>query len=736
MKSNHGSHIITYVTTIGFLIIILAGYLIFYNMNQSMRQQQKDQFYSESQAKIKILNDQFSRTTQNFQVYAQLPSFRSIRFYTLTLNNLAVEESKRQLELFFFDIHKNYRFLNEISFIDNSGNEIFKINNQTIEHKLKNISLRQEMTQFLGRDLNANETFIQINNDSMDKPDKLIWWIPVYVSTNTRLGYLTFKVDAEFLQHGLTSISEPGLNYIAITNEVDKLLEGEYRLITEPLPEHVPFWHISEKLALSGLNWSVNIVGNELIYTAGVNQLENAANFGFIPASLLFLILIFYLFRKKEKSDKQIHQLAYFDSLTGLVNRHQFDQALKNSIEELKNHKLEHALLYLDLDQFKVVNDTCGHLAGDKMLEELSVSLKHSVRESDLLARLGGDEFALLLKNCPEEKVMSIANKVLDTVSDFRFIWKEKYFSVGVSIGMVFINSPNDSASNVLRKADMACYMAKELGRHRIHIYNDEDQTLGKRHDEMQWVSRIKEAIENDHFFLVAQQIVCLNTSTPAIPRYEILIRLNDNGNLIFPDSFIPAAERYELMLSIDKWVIEHVFAYIKQKSRSKKEKAANFIFSINLSGLSLGDKELFTFIEKKMNAYHIQPESICFEITETAAITNLSVAMEFIHNVKKLGCSLALDDFGSGLCSFSYLKTIPVDYLKIDGSFVTKMLESPLDMAIVQAIKKISLATNSKVIAEFVSSVEIKEKLQELEIDYAQGYAIAKPEPLSEIIH
>ncbi|MDH5613354.1 MAG: EAL domain-containing protein, partial [Gammaproteobacteria bacterium] len=398
---------------------------------------------------------------------------------------------------------------------------------------------------------------------------------------------------------------------------------------------------------------------------------------------------------------------------------------------ETKEHNSQHALLYLDLDQFKIVNDTCGHLAGDKLLEELAAYLKKTVRDIDMLARLGGDEFALLLNLCPENMAINIANKILTTVSDFRFVWKEKSFSIGVSIGVVFINNPNESASNILRKADLACYMAKELGRNRIHVYTDEDQTLEERHGEMQWVSRIKHAIDNDLFFLVAQLIMPLDETKTSSKHYEILIRLNENQHIIYPDTFIPAAERYGLMPNIDRWVIEKAFSFMEKLLSSPIEENNNIVFSINLSGITLGNKDFFPFIKERLKHYNIPASSICFEITETAAISNLSIAMEFIDSIKKLGCSLALDDFGSGLCSFSYLKTIPVDYLKIDGLFVTRMLDNSLDMAIVVAIKQISLATQSKVIAEFVTCTEIKDKLRELGIDYAQGNDIAKPIPL-----
>ena len=523
-----------------------------------------------------------------------------------------------------------------------------------------------------------------------------------------------------------------------IANEFDDTSQGEYQLTSEPITNtldlHNKEWIITDDLSLSGLNWKIHIIGNEETYTEGIDTTQSVINFGLIPASVLILIFMAYVYRKKIEADRRIHHLAYYDSLTGLVNRHQFDNTLNSALIETQEHDSHHALLYLDLDQFKIVNDTCGHLAGDKLLEELAAHLKHSVRESDMLARLGGDEFALLLNLCPEEKAIAIANTILSTVSDFRFIWKDKSFSIGVSIGVVFITNPDETASNILRKADLACYMAKELGRNRIHIYTDDDQNLEERHGEMQWVVRIKQALDDDLFFLVIQQILPLKEEFAHEQRYEVLIRLKENKSTIMPDAFIPAAERYGIMSDIDRWVVEKSFYFMNKLLNSPVEKNKDIVFSINISGATLGHKDFFLYIKDKLVQHKIPPESICFEITETAAISNLSIAMDFIQNIKELGCSLALDDFGSGLCSFSYLKTIPVDYLKIDGSFITRMLDNPLDMAIVMAIKEISLATKSKVIAEYVSSVEIKEKIQEIGIDYAQGFSIAEPAPINSL--
>ena len=732
--------IIGYITALLFVITVVIGYFIFHELNVSLLQHQKERFYAESESKIKILKERIVNATENFKSYAQLPSFKSIRFHSLTLNHLAVKESQRQLELFFFDSLKNNEHLMAVQFIDNEGNEIIKVDRFSIHSIFGNVLHNESASHIIELDLGHNEFQLDTISDNSGKLKSLVWWLPVYVSSSTRLGYLVFNVDAALIDKQIIEIAETGINYVVITNESDKPFQGDYQLISEPLPSDLQHqsdkWLVSDTLPLTGLNWKISIIGNREKHTEGITTMQSAVNFGLIPSSFFIFIFMVYVYRKKIEADKHIHHLAYYDSLTGLVNRHQFDNALNIALIETQEHNSHNALLYLDLDQFKIVNDTCGHLAGDKLLEELSTHLKQSVRDSDMLARLGGDEFALLLNLCPEDMAIAIAEKMLAAVSDFRFIWQDKPFSIGVSIGVVFINSPHDTASNVLRKADLACYMAKELGRNRIHVYTDEDQTLEERHGEMKWVERIKRALADDLFFLVAQRILPLGDNINATQHYEILIRLNENNKSIMPGAFIPAAERYGIMPNIDKWVINKTFSIMEKLIQSHDQQNMNNIFSINVSGSSIGDKSFFRFIKEKMTHYKIPAEFVCFEITETAAITNLSIAMDFIHNIKALGCSLSLDDFGSGLCSFSYLKTIPVDYLKIDGSFVTRMLDNPLDMAIVTAIKQISLATNSKVIAEFVTSTDIKEKLNELGIDYVQGYGIARPVPINELFN
>lgn len=723
---------IGYIIASGFILVTIAGYLILDQMNHSEFVHQEKIFHTDAKLKINIFKNNLNNLSQKFKTYAQLPAFKSIRFHSLTLNKLGVAENMRQLELFFFEIIKHNRYLQEIKFIDDHGNERLRVDKSTIHHKLINLKEFPNASHILEQNIQPENHHVDILRDKNGTISSMFWWLPIYVSSTKRLGYLSFHIDRKLLADALLDISDSTLTYAAITDESDNLLLGEYQLISSQLPHNYrqqdATWFVTAPIPLNGLEWNITIIGNQNTYTKGNRAIQNAIDFGLIPSALMILILLFYMFREKVESEKEMHNLAYYDSLTGLVNRHQFDMALANALDEAREHNLQHAMLYLDLDQFKVVNDTCGHMAGDKLLEDLSIHLKKVVRDSDILARIGGDEFALLLNHCPDEVAVSIANKILASVADFRFFWENQSFTIGVSIGVVLINNPDETASNILRKADLACYMAKELGRNRIHIFTDEDQSLEERHGEMQWVSRINNAIEENLFFLVAQPIVALNDTASSAQRHEILIRLREGSNEFPPGAFIPAAERYGIMPNIDRWVITHTFQFIERLNNSSSSNKDNSIFSINVSGLSLGEKSFFPFIKEQLLHYKISPKSICFEITETATIANLSVAMDFIKSVKNLGCSLALDDFGSGLCSFNYLKTIPVDYLKIDGSFITRMLDNPLDMSIVVAIEQISHATGSKVIAEYVESIEIMEKLKELNIDYAQGYAISMP--------
>ncbi|HHP7229777.1 MAG TPA: EAL domain-containing protein [Xenococcaceae cyanobacterium] len=419
------------------------------------------------------------------------------------------------------------------------------------------------------------------------------------------------------------------------------------------------------------------------------------------------------------------------DGLTGIYNRHGFELQVKEVITSAQESTYQHALCYLDIGRFKVINDICGHVAGDELLRQITHLLKQRVRASDILARIGSDEFGLLLKQCPLAEAAKIAHTLSHLIQEFRFIWQDKSFSIGVNIGVVAIDKNSNNFSDILNAADAACYAAKEKGNNTIQIYSLDDQELIKHRGERHWISRINLALEENRFRLYCQKISPLQDKF-GIDHYEILLRMIDRqGNLVPPMSFIPAAERYNLMPAIDRWVIKTFFATYQQYCHSQVLSQSKAIYTINLSGASINSDCFFYFLKEQFAQYQIIPKNICFEITETAAIANLATAAQFIRELKELGCSFALDDFGSGMSSLAYLKNLPVDYLKIDGNFVKNIVNDPIDRATVECFNRIGHVMNIQTIAEFVENDDIILQLKELGVDYAQGYGISKPCPL-----
>jgi len=396
-------------------------------------------------------------------------------------------------------------------------------------------------------------------------------------------------------------------------------------------------------------------------------------------------VIVFHDETERRHMEHVIMHQATHDSLTGLTNRNEFDKQLNEHVYDAKNYGPSHALCYLDLDRFKLVNDTSGHAAGDELLKQITTLLHSCIRGGDILGRLGGDEFGLILENCPHEAAEKIASKITNEISNHQFIWEEKTFSIGVSIGLVALTEDTDNATEVMKQADLACYTAKDLGRNRVCVYKDKDTEMMRRKEEMHWATQIQDALDNNRLRLHAQTICPIAKDGRGRSHLEILVRIEDeNGTLIPPSSFIPAAERFNLMGKLDE--------------------------------------------------FKINPKNICFEVTETAAISNLHTAKKLMEDLKSFGCLFALDDFGSGLSSFEYLKNLPVDYLKIDGCFVRDMVNNKIDHAMVAAINQIGHVMNIQTIAEFVESDQIIHKLKKMNVDYAQGYAISRPIPLEEI--
>ena len=430
------------------------------------------------------------------------------------------------------------------------------------------------------------------------------------------------------------------------------------------------------------------------------------------------------------KLTNQLSYQASHDALTGLYNRRKFENHLQDVLINVEYEDRCHVLLYLDLDQFKIVNDTCGHIAGDELLQQLPLLFHKVLRSGDVIARLGGDEFGVLLENCSLDKAIVIADKIRQQIKDFRFVWEEKTFEIGVSIGAVGINAENAEMSQILSSADIACYAAKDGGRNRVHVYEESDVVVAQRHGEMHWTARITKAMEEDRFTLYRQDIV--NVENDVIEHVEVLIRMiGEDGSIILPGAFLPAAERFNLMIPIDRWVISNVFKLIGEcKIKYADEPLA--MVAINLSGDSLSDDGLLDFIYSEKEKHQVSLDQICFEITETVAISNLTQAVSFIDELKQHGCKFALDDFGSGLSSFAYLKSLPVHYLKIDGSFVRDISKDKIDKAMVKSIQQVAEAMNLKTIAEWVEDEQTLNILNELGVDFAQGNYIASPVPIS----
>lgn len=427
---------------------------------------------------------------------------------------------------------------------------------------------------------------------------------------------------------------------------------------------------------------------------------------------------------------EQLRYQANHDTLTKLPNRLSFDSFLNRRCAEIEEHGGTAVLGYLDLDQFKIVNDTAGHAAGDKLLQQVTLRIASALKNNEILARLGGDEFGLLFNRKNIEAAKQVSESIVQLLEDYRFDWNSRVFSINASIGLVEINAKNCDPAVVLSQADMACYSAKDQGRGRACVYTQSNTDHTRRHTDLQAAAGITEAIEQDRFVLYAQPIAAVDPSGVSLSHVEILLRMQDkNGELVQPGGFIPAAERYGLMNRVDRWVIERTLDLIP----SVLSDAQDVGVTINLSGQTLTDESLAARVHEQLYRSGVEPNRICFELTETAAISNLALADEFIGAMRKIGCNFALDDFGSGLSSFSYIKNFPVDYLKIDGAFVKDILTDPTDQVMVSAINQMGQVLGVKTIAEFVETEDIQNELIRIGVDYLQGYGVCRPMPFDE---
>ncbi|MCE1115157.1 EAL domain-containing protein [Pseudomonas sp. NMI795_08] len=528
-------------------------------------------------------------------------------------------------------------------------------------------------------------------------------------------GCITFmNPAAEQLTHWQAAQAE-GLPLAALFSLLDENAEKDSRTLVEQVlsgslkgsDEHARLIQ-----RLDGSTVSINLVGSPIMTDGQVSG----------------IVVVLHDMTQERQYIANLSWQATHDALTGLANRREFEYRLEQALNTLMRQAGRHSLMFLDLDQFKLVNDTCGHAAGDELLRHICAVLQSGLREGDTLARLGGDEFGVLLENCPPEQAERIAEQLRQAVQSLHFVWKGRPFVTTVSIGLVHIAQAPSTLEASLRAADMACYMAKEKGRNRVQVYHADDSELSMRFGEMAWIQRLHVALEENRFCLYAQEIAPLQ-GQEGPGHIEILLRLHDeSGRTILPDSFIPAAERYGLMTALDRWVVRSVFQVIRQCLDEGRE-GPLALCAINLSGSSIGDDNFLEYLQRLFGEFEIPPRLICFEITETSAIANLGSAIRFINELKGLGCKFSLDDFCAGMSSFAYLKHLPVDFLKIDGSFVKDMLDDPINRAMVEVINHIGHVMGKRTIAEFVETPLIEQALQEIGVDYAQGYLIERPQ-------
>lgn len=429
---------------------------------------------------------------------------------------------------------------------------------------------------------------------------------------------------------------------------------------------------------------------------------------------------------------KQMSYQASHDALTGLVNRREFERRLEEALATAHTNEAKHVLAYLDLDRFKAVNDTCGHMAGDGMLREVAALIKETVRDSDTVGRLGGDEFGLLLVGCPLDKARQIADDVVRKISDYRFVWKDKIFNVGISVGLIEISRESGAPDEVMSAADSACYVAKKQGNH-VHVYSARDEAVARHRGEIQWLQRLQSALKDNRFELMAQPIIA-STATDTGPALEVLLRLQDDNvpGGISPAEFLRAAERYRLMSDVDRWVVQTALTAL---GRGGIRLPGNRSLSINLSGQTLGDPQFLEFVVDVLDRTGVSPAQLCFEVTENSVITNIEHAQRFIGVLHGMGCQFALDDFGRGLSSFGNLKNLSLDYLKIDGTFIRNLAVDSVNQAMVAAMIKLARTLNFQVIAEQVEDAGALDAAKKMGVDFLQGYYLGRPQPLARVM-
>lgn len=556
----------------------------------------------------------------------------------------------------------------------------------------------------------------ELEKQDLENPTQPIDWKPVW-----RLEEIDGVTNLRYMRADPAS-ADSCVNCHNQQEQTAEIVERRYLFGLEPGKQ----WKRNQ--LLGALDVSIPLNRIELIAARQTNLITLFIILIIVCGLLVIAYFVVRDLLRTQQSADEMTWRANHDDLTGLANRLAFEHRAHELLNRCREDNSTHALLYLDLDQFKIVNDTCGHIAGDELLCEIAATMGKNIRNSDMLARLGGDEFGVLLEGCDIDNAYDCAEKLRVAIRDLRFSRGNRNFEIGVSIGLVAVNNNSDDVTSVLSLADLACYTAKDEGRNRIKVYSDSDTQIDIRHEEMEWASRFNRAIEENRLKLAVQHSKCLNQEKASAVYSEVLLRMVDADGQPVPTSvFISAAERYHFMPTIDRWVVKTVLSMIKHGHLPLDRSQ---IIAINLSGLSINEADFLDFVRDMFARYpEVPPAQICFEVTETAAIANISSALRFMETLRALGCRFALDDFGSGLSSFAYLKSLPIDYLKIEGSFVRDMLEDPVDMVVVEAVSLIGRRVELTTIAEWVENDTILRAVQSLGIDYAQGYGIHKPE-------
>jgi len=532
-----------------------------------------------------------------------------------------------------------------------------------------------------------------------------------------------FTIDEDFNISSVNAFGATKLGY-----EVDDLLQRNiYALYSEddrgPIgerlkrcfnrPNELHEWEIRQ-LQLDGHS----------LWVKQTAQVVNTASFG------CQLFLASEDISEKHRLSQKLSYQASHDSLTGLTNRLEFERTLRKLVERKSEIRDQvHILCYIDLDRFKTINDSCGHLAGDELLRNIAEILSMTVRKSDVLARIGGDEFAIIMENCQLDKAIMIAETIRQAVKDYVLVWKDKNYQVGASVGLTVFNLQQDTIVDALAAADEACYSAKDAGRDRVFVYSGRDQQSAQQRLEVLWIAKLTQAINQDNFELYAQPIVAMKDSSAAV-NYELLLRLNDQEKVINAGEFMSIAAQYQLSTRIDEWVVAHAFSWLGTQDKGIKIGYC----SINISASSLGDSEFLEYVLFQLHKHHISGEKICFEITEAATMSNLIGAINFMTELRKHGCLFALDDFGHGIASFSHLKNLPVDIIKISGAYIAGLLDDPVERATVQAISNITQLMGKQAVAGYVENQQLYTCLQEIGVGFVQGYYSGKPQPLSSL--